>query len=46
MHHLWIVHGSRANLSDQPRIGITIRYVAPIDDFVIHDTIRAELGQS
>jgi len=29
LHHLWIVHGSNANLSQQPRIGIAIRYVAP-----------------
>jgi len=30
LHHLWIVHGSNANLSDEPRIGIAIRYVAPV----------------
>lgn len=30
LHHLWIVHGSQANLSEQPRIGIAIRYVAPV----------------
>ena len=29
LHHLWIVHGSNANQSDEPRIGIAIRYVAP-----------------
>lgn len=29
LHHLWIVHGSSANLSNEPRIGIAIRYVAP-----------------
>lgn len=29
LHHLWIVHGSHANRSDEPRIGIAIRYVAP-----------------
>jgi hypothetical protein len=29
LHHLWIVHGSRSNRSDEPRIGIAIRYVAP-----------------
>ena len=28
LHHLWIVHGSNANLSDIPRIGIAIRYVS------------------
>jgi len=29
LHHLWTVHGSNANLSNEPRIGIAIRYVAP-----------------
>ncbi len=29
LHHLWIVHGSNANRSDMPRIGIAIRYVSP-----------------
>ena len=29
LHHLWIVHGSNANQSDEPRIGLAIRYVAP-----------------
>jgi non-haem Fe2+, alpha-ketoglutarate-dependent halogenase len=29
LHHLWIVHGSNANLSPEPRIGLAIRYVAP-----------------
>ena len=29
LHHLWIVHGSNANRSDVPRIGIAIRYVSP-----------------
>lgn len=28
LHHLWIVHGSNANLSDEARIGIAIRYVS------------------
>ena len=28
LHHLWIVHGSNANQSDIPRIGIAIRYVS------------------
>ncbi|MEO8543470.1 MAG: phytanoyl-CoA dioxygenase family protein [Burkholderiaceae bacterium] len=28
LHHLWIVHGSNANRSQVPRIGIAIRYVA------------------
>ncbi len=30
LHHLWIVHGSNANRSNEVRIGIAIRYVAPI----------------
>lgn len=30
LHHLWIVHGSNANRSHEPRIGIAIRYVAPV----------------
>jgi len=29
LHHLWIVHGSKTNQSDEPRIGLAIRYVAP-----------------
>jgi hypothetical protein len=29
LHHLWIVHGSNANRTQEPRIGIAIRYVAP-----------------
>ena len=29
LHHLWIVHGSNANRSDIPRIGLAIRYVSP-----------------
>lgn len=29
LHHLWIVHGSNANRSSEPRVGIAIRYVAP-----------------
>ena len=28
LHHVWIVHGSKANTSDIPRIGLAIRYVA------------------
>lgn len=28
LHHLWIVHGSQANLSDVPRIGLAVRYVS------------------
>jgi non-haem Fe2+, alpha-ketoglutarate-dependent halogenase len=28
LHHVWIVHGSKANMSDMPRIGLAIRYVA------------------
>ena len=29
LHHLWIVHGSHANTSSTPRIGIAIRFVTP-----------------
>lgn len=28
LHHIWIVHGSKANTSTTPRIGIAIRYVS------------------
>lgn len=28
LHHLMMVHGSRANVTDQPRIGVAIRYIA------------------
>lgn len=29
LHHVLIVHGSKPNTSDKPRIGIAVRYVAP-----------------
>lgn len=29
LHHIGIAHGSEANRSDHPRIGIAIRYIAP-----------------
>ena len=29
LHHIWIVHGSKANTSTTPRIGIAIRYTKP-----------------
>jgi chlorinating enzyme len=29
LHHIWIVHGSNANTSAVPRIGLAIRYVSP-----------------
>lgn len=29
LHHIGIVHGSRANESDVPRIGLAIRYISP-----------------
>lgn len=29
LHHASIIHGSRANRSDRPRIGIAIRYITP-----------------
>ena len=28
-HHIGIVHGSNVNTSDQPRIGIAVRYITP-----------------
>lgn len=30
LHHLWIAHGSAPNVADTPRVGIAIRYVAPV----------------
>jgi len=29
LHHIGIAHGSKANKSDYPRIGIAVRYIAP-----------------
>ena len=29
LHHIGIAHGSKANTSDQPRIGLAVRYIAP-----------------
>jgi len=29
IHHVGIVHGSKPNTSDEPRIGLAVRYVAP-----------------
>ena len=29
LHHIWIVHGSKANTGSVPRIGIAVRYVPP-----------------
>ena len=29
LHHIGIVHGSEVNTSDEPRIGLAIRYIAP-----------------
>jgi ectoine hydroxylase-related dioxygenase (phytanoyl-CoA dioxygenase family) len=29
LHHIGIVHGSRPNRSDEPRIGLAVRFVAP-----------------
>jgi ectoine hydroxylase-related dioxygenase (phytanoyl-CoA dioxygenase family) len=29
LHHVGIVHGSKANTSNKPRIGLAVRYVAP-----------------
>lgn len=38
LHHIGIVHGSRANESDLPRIGIAIRYISP--DVIQHGGAR------
>ena len=38
LHHIGIVHGSKANGSDYPRIGIAIRYIAPE---VVQDGVEA-----
>jgi len=29
LHHAGIIHGSKANSSDKPRIGIAVRYITP-----------------
>ncbi|HEV2378970.1 MAG TPA: phytanoyl-CoA dioxygenase family protein [Terriglobia bacterium] len=29
LHHIGIIHGSNPNRSDEPRIGIAVRYIAP-----------------
>lgn len=29
LHHIGIVHGSKANASEKPRIGVAIRYITP-----------------
>jgi non-heme Fe2+,alpha-ketoglutarate-dependent halogenase len=29
LHHIGIAHGSKANTSDHPRIGLAVRYIAP-----------------
>jgi non-heme Fe2+,alpha-ketoglutarate-dependent halogenase len=29
LHHIGIAHGSKPNISSQPRIGIAVRYIAP-----------------
>lgn len=29
LHHVAIVHGSKANVSDRPRIGLAVRYITP-----------------
>jgi hypothetical protein len=38
LHHIGIVHGSKANLSPRPRIGLAIRYITP--DVVQDGTVR------
>lgn len=42
LHHIGIAHGSKANNSDQPRIGIAIRYIAAE---VIQDGVERQLAQ-
>jgi non-haem Fe2+, alpha-ketoglutarate-dependent halogenase len=29
LHHIGVAHGSKANTSDHPRIGLAVRYIAP-----------------
>lgn len=38
LHHIGIVHGSKVNTSDKPRIGIAVRYITPevVQDGVEH----------
>jgi non-heme Fe2+,alpha-ketoglutarate-dependent halogenase len=38
LHHAGIIHGSKANTSDKPRIGIAVRYISP--DVVQAGTVR------
>ena len=40
-HHIGIVHGSNVNTSDQPRIGIAVRYITPD---VVQDGTERPLG--
>ena len=47
LHHIGIAHGSKANNSDHPRIGIAIRYIAPevMQDRVDRDIVQLVRGQ-
>jgi hypothetical protein len=38
LHHVGIVHGSSPNESDEPRIGLAVRYISP--DVVQQRTVR------
>ena len=42
LHHVLIVHGSQANVSDRPRIGLAIRYITPD---VIQDGSQRQFAQ-
>jgi chlorinating enzyme len=42
LHHVLIVHGSQANNSDFPRIGIAIRYISPD---VVQDSRERQFAQ-
>jgi len=41
LHHAAIVHGSKANISDRPRIGLAVRYLTPV---VVHEGPRRQFG--
>jgi non-heme Fe2+,alpha-ketoglutarate-dependent halogenase len=42
IHHAALIHGSRANDSDRPRIGLAIRYITP--DVVREGTVERQLA--
>jgi hypothetical protein len=46
LHHVDLVHGSRANSSGRPRIGFAIRYVAPdVKQAVWHHPVLLARGR-